>query len=166
MTYYFCIPVDCSKLSLLAVIVSYGSNNGSHLSRADTSRHRNCRSHRSTRRDAVNKTPRTPSNQQKQERKSTTSLENEAPLHESQWLPLVSSSSENIDELRGRREGIKRLVAPGRQRNVTIREGSDKHRGLWRHQSMVQLLARQRRIVLPPTTPWCQLEVGVADTLE
>lgn len=60
----------------------------------------NYRSHRSTRRGAVNKTPRTPSNQQKQERKSTTSLENEAPLHESQWLPLVSSSSENVDELK------------------------------------------------------------------
>lgn len=28
---------------------------------------------------------------------------------------------------------------------------------------MLQLLVRQRRIVLPPTTPWCQLVVGVTD---
>lgn len=131
---------------------------------------RNYCSHCSTQKDAVNKAPRTPSNQQKHERQSTTASENEAPFHESQWLPLLSSSSENVDELKNRlmgcREGIKGLMAPGRQRNFTIREGSDKHRVLWRHQSMVQLLVRQRRIVLSPATPWCQLVVGVTDTLE
>lgn len=88
-------------------------------------------SHCSTQRDTVNKTPRTHSNQQKHERKSTTGSENEAPFHESQWLPLLSSSSENVDELKshltGCREGIKGLMAPGRQWNFTIREGSDKH---------------------------------------
>lgn len=99
-------------------------------------------SHCSSQRDAVNKTPRTPSNQQKYERKSTTGSENEAPFHESQQLPLLSSSSENIDEpknhLMGCRNGIKGLMAPGRQWNFTIRESSDKHRVPWRHQSMVQ----------------------------
>lgn len=39
-------------------------------------------------------------------------------------------------------------------------------RVLWRHQSMVQLLVHQRRTVLPPTTPWCQLMAGITDTLE